>query len=162
MLIVVSTGYGTYYVKHGDPVGFLYLFAGAVLIYGYFRYGPVYIAFHHVRRKNFERGEQLLRQVRHPALLASGQRSYFELASALIALHHGKHDAAEQHVRAALSQKLRSENHRAFAEMLLAQLLIQRGDFDEARATLESARKRPCSPEVAKTIEEVSKSLPVE
>ncbi len=162
MLIAVATGYGTYYVKHGDPVGFLYLCAGALLIYGYFRYGPVFIAFHHVRRKNFERAERLLRQVRDPALLASGQRSYFELASAELALHHGKHADAEHHVRAALAHQLRSENDRALAETLLGQLLIHRGQFDEARDALGSARKRPCNPEVKKAIEEVSKLLPAE
>jgi tetratricopeptide (TPR) repeat protein len=162
VLIGVSTAYGLYYVTHGQPIGYLYLLAGALLIYGYFRYGPVFIAFHHIRRKNFARAESLLAQVRDPELLSTGQRSYFELASAELAIHRGDHGVAERHLRTALDHRLRSENDRALAEALLGQLLIERGAVAEAREALERARQRPCQPGVAKAIEEAFKSLPGE
>jgi len=162
VLIGVSTAYGLYYVTHGEPVGYLYLCASAFLIYGYFRYGPVFIAFRHIRRQNFARAERLLAQVRHPELLSSRQRSYFELASAELAIHRGDHSVAERHLRVALDHRLRTENDRALAEALLGQLLIERGALAEARDALERARRRPCKPAVAKAIEEAAKSLPTE
>jgi uncharacterized protein HemY len=162
VLIGVSTAYGLYCVMHGQPIGYLYLCASAFLIYGYFRYGPVFIAFRHIRRQNFARAESLLAQVRHPELLSSGQRSYFELASAELAIHRGDHSVAERHLRVALDHRLRTENDRALAEALLGQLLIERGALAEARDALERARRRPCKPAVARAIEEAAKSLPAE
>jgi hypothetical protein len=158
VLIGVSSAYGLYYVTHGQAIGYLYLFGAALLIYGYFRYGPVFIAFNHVRRGNYERAASLLAQVRDPELLSSQQRGYFELASAELAVRKGNLVHGERHVRAALARKLRTENDRAVAEVMLAQLLFQRGADAEARAALEQARGRRTNPQTAKMIEDVEKS----
>jgi hypothetical protein len=163
VLIGVSAAYGLYYLTQGRWLGYLYLFAGALLIYGYFRYGPVFIAFRHVQRKNFERAASLLAQVRDPDLLSLSQRAYFEFASAAVAEHQGNDTTAERHLRAALEHQFRSENDRALTETVLAQVLLKRdAPTPEARDLLERARHRPCKPELKRTIEEVLNSLPEE
>ena len=155
LLIVASVAFGGYQLYRGSVAGWFYLLAAALLTYGHFRYGPVWLAFRNARRGNLDRARRLLAQVKDPRLLSPGQRAYFELSSALVAADLKNKQAAENHLRLALEQRLRTHNDRALAEVFLAELLIERGAADEAADVLDRAAMQNPKAQVTRMIEEL-------
>ncbi len=76
---------------------------------------------------------ELLQKVKTPQALGSEERAYFELVSGLVCASRAQNQQAETHLQAALDHHLRTENDRAMAEAVLAQLLVARDELDHAR-----------------------------
>jgi predicted Zn-dependent protease len=159
LLIAASVAFGGYQLYRGNGAGGWYLLAAALLIYGYFRYGPVWLALRTARRGSFDRTRRLLAQVPNPAWLTSDQRAYFELASALLAEHRKDSSGAETHLRLALEHRMRTQNDRAIVELMLARILLERGSAVEAGEILDRAANRGSNPEVARMIDELKTTL---
>lgn len=151
-LAVLSFAFGCYRVIANDLIGFAFLGLTAILTYGYFKYGTVWLAFRAVAGGNVKRAAALLSQVQRPESLGGPERAYFELASGFVCAARSQNDEAEQHLRLALAGPLRTENDRALAEAVLAQLLVARNELPEARTVLEQASSRTCRPEVGERI----------
>jgi hypothetical protein len=158
LLATASAAFGVYQIHRGSIAGGLYVVAGALLIYGHFRYGPVWLALRTARRGNMDRTRRLLAQVHNPRWLTSDQRAYFELTSALVAADRKDDHAAEKHLRLALDHRLRTENDRALLEVMLARILIERGTANEADEILARAAARGSRPEVARMIDELKRA----
>lgn len=139
-LVVSSIGFGIYLIRAGDSLGWMLMVVAALLVYGHFRYGTVWLAFRAVKRSDMDRAARLLTQVSNPKTLSSQQRAYFEMVSGMVAAHREQGAEAEQHLQASLDYRLRTENDRAIVEATLAELLAKRGDISGARALLDSAR----------------------
>ncbi len=160
-LAVAAFAVGTYRLVVGDNAGLLLLAASAFLAYGYFRYGTVWLAFREVAHGNLDKAARLLGQIKRPDALAPQERAYFELASGLIGAARAQHGSAEAHLRLGLQHGLRTDNDRALAEAVLAQVLIARDALDEAREVLERASARTCRPAIAARIREMQAGLSV-
>jgi predicted Zn-dependent protease len=158
LLVVASAAFGAYQIHRGNVAGGLYLLAAALLAYGHFRYGPVWLALRTARRGNMDRTRRLLEEVHNPDWLTSDQRAYFELTSALVAADRKDDPAAEKHLRLALDHRLRTENDRALVEVMLARILIERGRAEEADEILARAAARGSKPEVARMIDELKRA----
>jgi ATP/maltotriose-dependent transcriptional regulator MalT len=159
VLAVLAFSFGTYRVIAGDYWGLALLAASALLAYGHFKYGTVWLAFRAVARGQTQKAEQLLRQVRRPAALGARERAYFELASGFVCVSHARNEQAEKHLRLALANELGTSSDRALAEAVLAQLLVARGELSEARAMLDQARARSCRPAIAQRIQALRDEL---
>jgi len=158
-LAVVSFLLGCYRLIAGDYAGVVLLAASAFLTYGYFKYGTVWLAFRAVARGEMEQAAGLLRQVKRPDALRAEDRSYYELASALVCASRAQNEEAERHLRSALAHPLRTENDRGMAEALLAQLLIARDELVAARKVLDQAATRACRPAIAERIRKLREEL---
>ncbi len=158
-LILGCIGFGIYRVVYGDRMGLLYVVAGILVAYGYFRYSTVWLAFRAVQKGELDRAARLLSQTRNPSSLSSQARAYFELASGIVEANRGQDEAAERHFRAALGHELRTENDRCVAEVCLAELLARRGNLDEARELVTQARTRRHKPELAECIDRIAASV---
>jgi tetratricopeptide (TPR) repeat protein len=159
LLSVATFGLGAYLLIRNDYTGALFLVASAFLAYGYFRYGTVWLAFREVAHGRMDAAAKLLAKVNHPEALASEQRAYFELASGLVCASRAQNERAEQHLRAALSHQLRTDNDRALAEAVLAQLLIARDQYAEALALVQKAVTRDCRPSIAARLQTLQEQL---
>ncbi|HYQ14811.1 MAG TPA: hypothetical protein VEQ58_03610, partial [Polyangiaceae bacterium] len=144
VLAVVSFLFGVYRVISGDYAGLALLAASAFLAYGYFKYGTVWLAFRAVSGGEIDKAAELLQQVKRPSSLGAQERAYYELASGFVCASRAQNEQAEQHLRLALQNQLRTDNDRALAEAILAQLLVARDEPTEARRVLEAARARSC------------------
>jgi hypothetical protein len=160
LLAVVSFSFGAYQVVCGRYVGCVLLAASAFLAYGYFKYGTVWLAFRAVSAGEIDKAAQLLQRVPRPASLAAQERGYYELASGFVCAARAQNQDAERHLRLALENQLRTDNDRALAEAVLAQLLIARDELADARALLARAAARSCRPAIAKRIQVLHDGLP--
>lgn len=161
LLAIVAFLLGVYGVVKGDYLGLVGIGASALLAYGYFKYGNVWLAFRAVSAGQMEKAAQHLQQVGQPTALGSQERAYFELASGFVCVSRGQNGPAERHLRVALDNELRTQNDRALAEAILAQLLIARDELTEARSVLDQAAARPARPAIAQRIQALRSELPL-
>ena len=157
-LVLGCVGFGIYRVLYGDRMGLLYVVAGILVAYGYFRYSTVWLAFRAVRKGELDRAGACYRK-RGILPVCLHSSAYFELASGIVSANRGEEEAAERHLRAALGHELRTENDRCVAEVCLAELLARRGNLDEARELVTQARTRHHKPELAEWIDRIAGSL---
>lgn len=160
LLAIAAFALSVYALLTGAYIGLVGLAASAFLAYGYFKYGTVWLAFRAVSAGQMEQAAQFLQQVKRPAALGVQERAYFELASGFVCASRAQNGPAEQHLRAALAHELRTENDRALAEAILAQLLIAREELTEARRVLEQAAARSARPAIARRIRSLRDELP--
>ena len=160
LLAIVAFLLGVYGLIKGDYLGMVGIGISALLAYGYFKYGNVWLAFRSVSAGQMEKAAQHLQQVGRPAALGTEERAYFELASGFVCASRGQNAQAEQHLRVALANELRTQNDRALAEAILAQLLIARDELTEARSVLDEAAARPARPAIAQRIRDLRSELP--
>lgn len=161
-LAVLLFAFGSYRVITGDYVGLVFWAGSALLAYGYFKYGTVWLAFRAVAGGDTERAAALLAQVKRPQALAAQERAYFELASGFVCAARARNEEAEQHLRLALANPLRTSSDLALAEAVLAQLLIARDAFTEARTLLDQAGARPARPGILARIHALRDELPAD
>jgi len=160
LLAAASFAFGGYRVSSGDYAGFVLIAAAAFLVYGHFKYNTVWLAFRAVSGGQLDKAAALLQQVKRPASLGAEARAYFELASGFVCASRAQNEDAEKHLRIALANRLRTDNDRALAETVLAQLLIARDELPEARTLLEQAAARSCRPATAERIRALRDDLP--
>jgi cbb3-type cytochrome oxidase subunit 3 len=158
-LAIASFLAGAYLLVLGDYAGVLFLGGAAYLGYSYFKYGTVWLAFREVARGNMNEAAALLQKVKEPQALGSEQRAYFELASGLVSASRAENQRAESHLQAALDHQLRTDNDRALAEAVLAQLLVARDQLDAARVIVDNAVQRDCRPAIAARLKGLQKQL---
>jgi uncharacterized protein HemY len=162
VLIVATLALGLVEVSTGNSIGYWLIAAAALLAFGHFRYGPVWLAFRALRAGDADRAARLLSQVRRPSWLSSPQRAYFEFASGALAAARGADADAERHLRAALAHDLRTANDRCAVELELARVLAKRGDRVAALDVLAAASTREPKPELAEQLRQVGASLETE
>ncbi len=158
-LAVVSFLFGAYRIALQDYNGLILLAASALLAYGYFRHGTVWLAFRAVARGQMDSAVQLLNQVKRPEALTSQDRAYYELAWGLVCASRSENERAEVHLKQALDEQLRTDNDRALAEAVFAQLLVARGERAEARSVLDRAITRQSRPVIAQRIKTLREEL---
>jgi tetratricopeptide (TPR) repeat protein len=158
-LAIASFVTGAYLLVVGDYAGVVFLGGAAYFGYSYFKYGTVWLAFREVARGHMNEAAALLQQVKEPQALGSEQRAYFELASGLVCASRAQNQKAEAHLQIALDHRLRTENDRALAEAVLAQLLVARDQLEAAREIVERAVKRECRPGIAARIKDLHEQL---
>ena len=158
-LAIASFVTGAYLLVVGDYAGVLFLGGAGYFGYSYFKYGTVWLAFREVARGHMNEAAELLQKVKEPQALGSEQRAYFELASGLVCASRAQNQQAETHLQAALDHQLRTENDRALAEAVLAQLLVARDQLAAAREIIDRAVKRECRPAIAARIKGLHEQL---
>jgi tetratricopeptide (TPR) repeat protein len=159
VLAIASFVTGAYLLVAGDYAGVLFLGGSAYFGYSYFKYGTVWLAFREVARGHMNEAADLLQKVKAPQDLGSEQRAYFELASGLVCASRAQNQRAEEHLQGALAHDLRTENDRALAEAVLAQLLVARDQLEPAREVIDRAVKRECRPAIAARIKKLHEQL---
>jgi len=161
LLAVASFGLGAYLLVSNDYVGILCLAASAYFGHSYFRYGTVWLAYREVAHGRMDAAVKLLGKVKDPAALGSEQRAYYELAWGLVCASRAgaENQRAEEHLQSALSHQLRTDNDRALAEALLAQLLVARDELDQARQLVDKALTRQCGPTILARLKSMKEEL---
>lgn len=158
-LAIASFLAGAYMLVTNEYAGIVFLGAAAYFGYSYFKYGTVWLAFREVAHGRMDAAAKLLAKIKQPEALSSEQRAYFELASGLVCTSSAQNQRAEQHLQTALAHQLRTDNDRAMAEAVLAQLLIAREERSEARALVDKAVTRNCRPSILERLKALQAEL---
>ncbi|MGI4728005.1 MAG: hypothetical protein ACRYGB_05490 [Janthinobacterium lividum] len=118
------------------------LLAIGVLVWGYFKEGTVVLAAKDFHDRNYEKTENLLRQIARPALLAKKRRGYYEYMMGGIALQKQDFEAAENHYEIAALYPLQSVNDHVAALVHVANINVRQHRYDKAEAYLGLALKQ--------------------
>jgi hypothetical protein len=160
LLIMTGLALGALQIARGQAAGWFLVVAAALLAYGYFRYGTVWLAFRAYRRGHLEVVERRLRQVRDPARLRPQDRAYYEFLAGVVAQGRGELDRARVHLTAAASGRLRTDNVRSIVQCHLAEVALASGDGAGARWHLGEAHRLPHAPAVDGVISGLEAKLP--
>lgn len=140
VMCVVMTALG---LRQGNWWPYVFGPAALLLVYGYFRYGAVQLAFQAHLRGRDKDVERFLAQTKYPDLLRPSDRAYFEFLHGMLAAGKGEHAVAKAHLERAAKGPLRTDNMRSVICCHLAAIAIAEGDKADAEKQLAEARAIP-------------------
>lgn len=135
ILMVVAIKYQVYQLAAAAL-----MFAGA-LVYGYFKQGTIVLAakaFHH---KEYDKAEDLLKQVYKPDMLSKKRRGFYEFIYGGLCLQKQDFEEAEQHYELAALYPLRNANDHVAALVHVANINVRKGNWEKAKAYLQLTEK---------------------
>lgn len=112
-----------------------------LLIWGYYKQGPIVLAAKHFHNKDYRGAERLLSEVSKPEWLSKRRRGFYEFIYGGICMQKKDYDEAERHYEIAAQYPLRSANDHVAALMHVANINVRNGNFDKAKAYLQLAEK---------------------
>ncbi|WP_158825126.1 tetratricopeptide repeat protein [Mucilaginibacter lacusdianchii] len=116
------------------------LFIG-LLIWGYFKEGPIILAAKHFHNKDYDKAESLLRQIQQPEWLSKNRRGFYEFMMGGIAFKKHDFEQAEYHYEQAANYPLRSTNDHVSALATVANISIRNGKLQKAAEFLDRANQ---------------------
>jgi tetratricopeptide (TPR) repeat protein len=130
-----------------------------LVMYGYFRYRPVYLLTVEICRGNFARARALLPEIGDPSELSREEQAYYYLGTGWMALDNQAYEDAQTKIEQALILGLRTANDIALAHLLLARVFTDQGRNDTARVYLSEAKNYQHKKEVAVEIAQLEATL---
>ncbi|QQL49121.1 tetratricopeptide repeat protein [Mucilaginibacter ginkgonis] len=112
-----------------------------LLIWGYFKEGPVVMAAKTFYDKDYDKTEKLLLSVKHPNWLNRKRRGFYEFMLGSISLQRQDYDSAERHFELAAQYPLRSVNDHVAALAHVANISVRQHNYEKAEAYLGLAEK---------------------
>ncbi|WP_157543823.1 tetratricopeptide repeat protein [Mucilaginibacter paludis] len=113
-----------------------------MLIWGYFKEGPIILAAKHYHNNDFERAEDLLMQIHKPEWLSKKRRGFYEYMLGGICLKQHKFEEAERHYELAAQFPLRSANDHVAALVHVANIGLRQNNYEKAEAYLKLATRQ--------------------
>ena len=112
-----------------------------LLVWGYFKEGPVVMAAKSFHDKDYDKTERLLKSVNNPAWLSRKRRGFYEFMLGSVHLQRQDFDEAEKHFELAIQYPLRSVNDHVAALAHVANISIRQHNYEKAEAYLRLAGK---------------------
>lgn len=112
-----------------------------ILVWGYYKEGPVVMAAKSFHEKDYGKTESLLLSVNNPGLLSRKRRGFYEFMLGSINLQRRDYDKAEKHFELAVQYPLRSVNDHVAALAHVANISIRQHNYEKAEAYLGLAEK---------------------
>ncbi len=150
---------GAVTLAEDSPLALAFFVGAAVLAFGYFRNGAVWLASRALRRGDLARMDALLAETRKPDLLSKTQRPYYELMMGLSLRQKGDVAGARSHFETALAGRLRTDKDRSLAHAQLAQIALAMGDLQRAEEHIEKARDGAAGTPMAAYIDDLEVKL---
>jgi tetratricopeptide (TPR) repeat protein len=145
------------------PSRSILLFAAAALLaYGYFRYGSVWLISRHVRKGEMDKAERMLGTIKNPQLLAPQQKGYYYLYKGAVEQQKGNLEGAKSSYLDALAEGAMTANNKSIANLNLASIYYRQGMLEQAKERLREAKEVPHKREVEYEIEELGSKLRAE
>lgn len=153
--------YGGYilYLDISDIEGWLFLFAGGALIWGYFRYGTIWKAWRLYVKNDLDGLELQLSYIKKPEWLNAQNKAYYHLLNGIVLSKHKKWGIAFKNFEIASKGPLRTENVLSMVHVNLADTAIFLNDLTSAKKHLQKAKKLEHNEGVDKIIEEVERKV---
>ncbi len=133
---------GFFVYQHSYELAAVTLLFIFLVIWGYFKEGPIILAAKHFHKKDYTRAENLLSQINHPQWLSKKRRGFYEFIMGGICMHKQDFEAAEQHYELAAQYPLRTVTDHVAALVHVANISIRNGKYDKASAYLQLAKDK--------------------
>lgn len=144
----------TIYIGLYEVSGAIAVAVGA-LTWGYYSEGTVVMAAREFHNKNFERAEELLKEIEDPDRLKPHRRGFYEFIYGNIELNRQNFDAAERHFQIATRFPLRNQNDKAIVLVHLANLNLRKKEFDQSGVYVTRARQMKSTTRVKNIIQQI-------
>ncbi|MBT1706461.1 hypothetical protein [Chryseosolibacter indicus] len=112
IILVLGLILGFYYYMTDNPTpALLTLFGVALVVWGYFKNGTVYLAWRKVKKQDFQQAERILSQTKYPELLKREQKGFYHFIKAMISANANDIDNAYINFKKALQFGVRTQNN---------------------------------------------------
>ncbi len=133
---------------------------GLVLLVGYLMLGTVQSAALMLQTGDMAGAEKRLKLTPSPRLLYSANRAYYYMLKAGIAQNRQQHQEAEKLLQKARDIKVPTDNERAVIHLQLANIALQRSNWNQARAYFKVVKDcKVTEPTIKEQIREFEKVL---
>jgi tetratricopeptide (TPR) repeat protein len=132
-----------------------------LLIWSHFKQGTVMLAakaFHH---KDYDKAENLLKEIKDPDSLSSKRRGFYEFIYGNIELQKNNFESSEYHFQIASRFALRNENDKGIVLAQLANLNLRKHEFEKAKAYIDKAKTLRISARVQSIIQKIEQEIKV-
>ena len=122
------------------------LIAAGLFVYGYFKYGTVYIAFNQIKKGEYKKAEKLIAKIKNPNTLSKAHKSYYHFTKGLIASEKEEWESSATQLTKALNIGLRTKNDTSIVLLNLAIVEFERNNFEKAKELLEKMKEYDLKP----------------
>lgn len=143
----------------GQAWGWACFFMPGLLVFGYFRYGTLVLAFNAYHKGDYRTMREQLQAIRWPQWLNAQHRAYFALLSGVAAYKDGNLLRAQRLLSEVPTERLRTDNMRAILECHRAEIALAAQNRRIAEEHIGRARALPHKPEVAAALGELERQL---
>lgn len=148
-----------FYLSGSIPSLLLTLGGVALVVWGYFRNGTVFIAFQQVKKNNPTKAERLLAKIKKPEWLSRSQKAYYHFTRGFVKMSNQQAEDSLSEFRQALEIGLRTDNDKAIALLNISSLALDLGNIKEARESLKQAKSFKYIPNLEPEIKRIEREL---
>ncbi|MFC5284450.1 tetratricopeptide repeat protein [Pedobacter alpinus] len=130
----------------------------ALVIWGYFKEGPIILAAKQHKLKNYQKAKELLLSIKRPALLNKRRKPYYEFMLGCIAVHQLDFGNAEYHLGKAAVLGLRA-NDLGVALMHLANISLRNKDKEKGLEWIRQSEKLPLTAKYKSILNNIEKEI---
>ncbi|MRX48221.1 tetratricopeptide repeat protein [Pedobacter puniceum] len=134
-----------------------FLFVGLV-IWGYFKEGPIILAAKQFKNKDYEAAKNLLLSIAKPQYLSKKRKPYYEYLLGCIAVHQMDYQTAEKHLEKAAFSGLKVQDL-GTAIMHLANINLRNKQKDKGLLWIAEAKKIPLPARQQSILKNLEKEL---
>ena len=160
LLIIGSIAMGIYFHKIGDSFNaIMLLICAGLFAYSYFKYGTVYTAFQALKKEDYKKAEKLISKIKNPEILSKGQKNYYHFSTGIIASHHEDWDTSYIELSKALEIGLRTKNDTSIVLLNLANVELQRKNYEKATELIAKVRTFELKPLIASETDKIENEI---
>ncbi|WP_299335052.1 hypothetical protein [uncultured Psychroserpens sp.] len=160
ILIFISLIAGIFYFMKEDYLNMTFMLAAAGLfIYGHYKYGTVYIAFQELKKGKYKKAEKLISKVKNPEKLSKGQKGYYHFIQGAIASDNEDWEKSYSEWNEALKIGLRTENDTSIAFLNLANIELERKNFEKANEYIKKTKALNLKPLIASEADRIQNEI---
>lgn len=139
----------------------LILIAVVLIVYGYYKYGTVYLAFQEIKKNNYKKAEKLIAKINKPNNLTKGHKSYYHFTKGIIASDKKEWDQGYIELTKALEIGLRTKNDTSIVLLNLAYIEFERKKIIEAKFFLKKLKEFELKSLIKKEADKLIKKINV-
>jgi len=133
-----------------------------LLIWSHYKQGSVMLAAKAFHDKDYDKAEQLLKEIKDPDRLSRKRRGFYEFIYGNIELQRNNYEDSERHFQIASRFALRNENDKGIVLAQLANLNLRKHEYEKAKAYIEKAKTLKISARVQNIIQKIEQEIKVE
>ena len=147
LIIIVSIVGAVLGIKFNNLfVSVAFILLAIYMVYAYFKYASVNLAFKKIKQKELKSAYNLLIDTPNPKLLTKGEKTYYYWGMGIINISQNKFDEAERDFYNALRFGVTSANNMVIINLSLAQICMYKEEYEKAKVYLEEVKRIPHNP----------------
>lgn len=140
------------------------LMGGILQLYGYLRYGTVWLASRQLSRQNYSEVKRLLAMIKNPAYLSKSQKGFYYMLQGAADLYHEKnYQAAEINIKKAIEIGVGTTNNKSINHLMLSEISYNQNNLDTAlnyvKAAIEIPHNAVVDQELQKFMNEIEDAI---